>query len=1013
MDNNPTYPFASEGAETELALRNRIAQVFLTSPDEEMYGEVLDIVRQALESPHGIFGFISDNGDLVIPSMTREIWKECQVPDKSIVFPPHTWGNTLWGQAIRDRRPYYANQNFKVPEGHIPVKSFLTVPVVFQDRTNGLLSVGNRAGGYSDEHLRMLKNVADFISPILHARQQRDRHERERRKADEELKRAEQEKRTILDSLSELVIHTDSQMNILWANGAACNSVGMQRDELIGRPCYQFWGQRADPCPDCVVVQAMRNGRRTEVEKATPDGRIWSNRGYPVFDRKGSIVGGIEVCLEITEHKRAEEALRASEARLNEAERLAHLGSWEAELLFPEDFSRNPLSWSDEAFRIFGHEPGSVVVTHDLFSNGVHPEDQPKVWAEVQGALRERKPYSAEHRIVRPDGSERIVLEQAELVCDPATDRPLKFIGTVQDITERRRLQKQIEGISQMRESLLRSGDLQSKLRCITDTVVAVFNADFARIWITRPGDLCDSGCIHAQVEEGPHACRSRDRCLHLLSSSGRYTHADGERHRRVPLGAYLIGRVASGADPEFITNDVVQDPQIYNHAWAKELGLVAFAGYRLISGEGEPIGVMALFSKHSIPPGEDALLDEVAATASQVIQASRMEEAKALLEVQLRQAQKMESVGRLAGGVAHDFNNMLQAILGNAALALDGMPPDSSLRDNLEEIRRVALRSADLTRQLLAFARKQTISPMVLDLNDAVSGTLKMLQRLIGEDIQLIWAPGSSLWPVKMDPSQVDQVLANLTVNARDALEGGGNVTIETANVTLDNSYSYSHPECVPGNYVMLAVSDTGEGMDEETRAHLFEPFFTTKELGKGTGLGLATVFGIVKQNNGSIDVCSEPGQGTSFKLYFPRAAAEAGVVAKPVAQQSLRGTETVLLVEDEEQILNLSRRILDLHGYTVLASLTPEAAIALATQHHGVIHLLITDLVMPGMNGKELKQRLMASHPGLKCLFMSGYTADVIAHHGVLDEGVYFLQKPFTIRTLAERVREVLRTA
>jgi len=419
------------------------------------------------------------------------------------------------------------------------------------------------------------------------------------------------------------------------------------------------------------------------------------------------------------------------------------------------------------------------------------------------------------------------------------------------------------------------------------------------------------------------------------------------------------------------------------------------------------------LFSKHSISPGEDALLDEVAATASQVIQASRMEEAKALLEVQLRQAQKMESVGRLAGGVAHDFNNMLQAILGNAALALDGMPPDSSLRDNLEEIRRAALRSADLTRQLLAFARKQTISPMVLDLNDAVSGTLKMLQRLIGEDIQLIWAPGSSLWPVKMDPSQVDQVLANLTVNARDALEGGGNVTIETANVTLDNSYSYSHPECVPGNYVMLAVSDTGEGMDEETRAHLFEPFFTTKELGKGTGLGLATVFGIVKQNNGSIDVCSEPGQGTSFKLYFPRAAAEAGVVAKPVAQQSLRGTETVLLVEDEEQILNLSRRILDLHGYTVLASLTPEAAIALATQHHGVIHLLITDLVMPGMNGKELKQRLMASHPGLKCLFMSGYTADVIAHHGVLDEGVYFLQKPFTIRTLAERVREVLRTA
>lgn len=429
-----------------------------------------------------------------------------------------------------------------------------------------------------------------------------------------------------------------------------------------------------------------------------------------------------------------------------------------------------------------------------------------------------------------------------------------------------------------------------------------------------------------------------------------------------------------------------------------------------MISGEGEPTGVLALFSKRAISPGEDALLEEVAATASQVIQASRTEEARAHLEAQLRQAQKMESVGRLAGGVAHDFNNMLQAILGNVDLALNEIPPHSSLRENLEEIRRSAQRSAYLTRQLLAFARKQTIRPEVLDLNDTVAGMLKMLQRLIGEDIQLLWAPGANVWSVKMDPGQVDQILANLTVNARDAIEGVGKVTIETANAKLDDTYAQSHPECVPGDYVMLAVSDTGRGMDEETWAHLFEPFFTTKELGKGTGLGLATVFGIVKQNNGFIDVYSEPGQGTAFKLYLPRAEAEARVVPQPAAQRSLRGTETVLLVEDEEQIMNLGQQILERHGYTVLTASTPEAALALAMRHQGLIHLLITDVVMPGMNGKELKQRLMASHPGLKCLFISGYTADVIAHHGVLDERVYFLQKPFTIRTLAERVREVL---
>lgn len=392
------------------------------------------------------------------------------------------------------------------------------------------------------------------------------------------------------------------------------------------------------------------------------------------------------------------------------------------------------------------------------------------------------------------------------------------------------------------------------------------------------------------------------------------------------------------------------------------------------------------------------------------VSERKRVEIERTRLEDQFLQAQKMESVGRLAGGVAHDFNNMLQVILGNTALALEVVPPDNSSREFLEEIQKAARRSSDLTRQLLAFARKQTISPKILDLRETISGMLKMLQRLIGEDIQLLWIPGADLWPVKIDPGQVDQILANLAVNARDAIEGVGKVTIETANVTFDDTYARSYPEYAPGDYVMLAVTDTGHGMDNETRAHLFEPFFTTKEVGKGTGLGLATVFGIIKQNNGLINVYSEPSQGTTFKIYFPRAQAEAEAAAKPLALRSLRGTETVLLVEDEEQVLNLGRRILEQYGYTVLAASTPQAAIIQSSCYSGTIHLLITDVVMPGMNGKELTQLLMASRTSIKCLFMSGYTANVIAHHGVLDEGVQFLQKPFTIRSLTERVREVL---
>ena len=402
----------------------------------------------------------------------------------------------------------------------------------------------------------------------------------------------------------------------------------------------------------------------------------------------------------------------------------------------------------------------------------------------------------------------------------------------------------------------------------------------------------------------------------------------------------------------------------------------------------------------------------EVLSIGTDITERKRAEEEQAKLRAQLFQAQKIESVGRLAGGVAHDFNNMLQAILGNVALALEGTLPGTALRESLEEIQKSALRSADLTRQLLAFARRQTIQPRVLDLNDTVASMLKMLRRLIGEDIDLVWMPGADLWPVKVDPSQIDQILANLCVNARDAIAGVGKVTIETINRTLDDTYARNHPESAPGDYVLLTVSDTGKGMDAETRAHLFEPFFTTKEVGKGTGLGLATVFGIVKQNLGLVSVESDPGHGTTFKIHLPRARAES-VAAKPkTVPAGLSGAETLLLVEDEEQVLNLARRILARQGYTVLSASRPEMAVAVAARHAGPIHLLITDVVMPGMNGKELRERLRTSYPKLKCLFMSGYTADAIANEGVIEGGVHFLQKPFTLESLSGKVREILQS-
>ena len=380
-------------------------------------------------------------------------------------------------------------------------------------------------------------------------------------------------------------------------------------------------------------------------------------------------------------------------------------------------------------------------------------------------------------------------------------------------------------------------------------------------------------------------------------------------------------------------------------------------------------------------------------------------------LEAQLRQAHKMESVGRLAGGVAHDFNNMLGVILGHAEIALDQVAPSQPLHANLEEIRKAAQRSADLTRQLLAFARKQTIAPKILDLNDAVTGMLKLLPRLIGEDISLTWFPGADLRPIKIDPSQVDQIITNLCVNARDAIDGGGTISLETGNITFDEVDCSAQPGFVPGEYVFLAISDDGCGMDPETLAQVFEPFFTTKSIGKGTGLGLATVYGIVKQNNGFVYVSSEPGKGTTFKIFLPQMAAETIETTVSNKKEVSEGQgETVLLVEDEKSLRVICLRYLQALGYKVLQAETSTAALQLSEHYPDDIHLLLTDVVMPGMNGRQLAQRVCAAKPGVKVLFMSGYTADVIAQRGVLEHNMHFISKPFSRNELARKVRDVL---
>ena len=380
-------------------------------------------------------------------------------------------------------------------------------------------------------------------------------------------------------------------------------------------------------------------------------------------------------------------------------------------------------------------------------------------------------------------------------------------------------------------------------------------------------------------------------------------------------------------------------------------------------------------------------------------------------LEEQLLQSQKMEAVGRLAGGVAHDFNNLLVVINGYSELTMRRLREGDPLRRNVEEIKKAGERAAALTRQLLAFSRKQVLQPKVFNINAVVSEMEKMLRRLIGEDMEFRTALASDLGSIKADPSQIEQVLLNLCVNARDAMPGGGKLTIETSNVYLDEEYASRHVGVGSGDYVMLAVSDTGCGMNDETLAHIFEPFFTTKEMGKGTGLGLSTVYGIVQQSGGSVWVYSEVGRGTTFKVYLPRVGEDAREYRRSASpEESARGTETILLAEDDELVRRLAREVLEMYGYRVLEAANGGAALLICERHAGPIDLLVTDAIMPEMSGRELSERLSSLRPRMKVLYMSGYADTAVVQQGVLDEWANFIQKPFTPDALTRKVREIL---
>ncbi len=757
--------------------------------------------------------------------------------------------------------------------------------------------------------------------------------------------------KAITENIAETIIQCDEQGSINYINRVES---GSSQEDVLSSSVFDYVPPEQRSYVEKALARVFKDGKtsryETEAGGIEEETKVYAVSVSPVWSGK-KVTSAVFLARDITERKQAEVALKESEKRF----RLLVQNS--NDIIEIIDQNGNHMYLSDQVTRILGYEPEDLV--GKLCFDGVHPDDLQHAMEIFSDGLQvPGSVHKAEYRFLHKNGG---YVDLETVGCNLLHDPTVKgIVLNVRDITERKRVE--LERVNR-------------------------------EIFLNRI------------LDQSPFAT--------WISDSEGYVIRTNQ----------VLRNTLNVTDEEMVGKyNVLQDPVIVQNGLLDRV--------KRVFTEGETITVELSWHGEDLPRTrfENATSVEVSATLFPIFDSAnnltnvvcnwidisdhkQAEREKARLEIQLQQAMKMEAIGRLAGGVAHDFNNLLTGITGNVQLALMDVTPDHPLADFLSEIDQAAESAAALTRQLLAFSRKQLIEPKRLDLNELISSLNKMLTRLIGEDVELKTIKEKHLGVVKIDPGQCEQILVNLAVNARDAMPNGGKLVIETENVELDEEYCRLHTNAVPGHYVRMVVSDNGHGISDEVKEHLFEPFFTTKPKGRGTGLGLATIYGTVKQAGGNIEVYSEVGKGTAFKIYLPIVEEQTTRLnGNQVSTKMQGGKETILLVEDEKVVRDLAIRILTRLGYRVLKAANGESALKLVQQFDGPIDLLMTDVVMPGMNGRQLAEKLVTFYPDIKILYSSGYTENTIAHHGVIEEGLNFIGKPYSLQNLAKKLREVL---